>query len=52
MVRLTEQRNIWSPNFATITNSPVEYAFSGSEVCLPSAPFWDYGHLLHVTEEI
>ena len=36
--RLKAKRcSMWSPNFATVTNSPVECAFSDSKVCLPSA---------------
>ena len=30
--------NKWPLKFATITNSPVGCAFSGSDECLPSAP--------------
>jgi len=50
-----KQHNTWSPNFAAITNSPLECAFSGYEVCLLSVPcsfvyLQDCGHLLHVTK--
>jgi len=43
--------SIWPPNFSTITNSPVGYAFSGPSECLPSASCYsfyihDYSHLL------
>ena len=53
-----KRRNTWSPNFATITNSPVICAFLGSKVCMPSAPcsffyLQDYGHfLLYVTRPL
>jgi len=50
-----KRRSAWPLNFATITNSPVRCAFSGSKECLPSAPgcsfyLHDYGRLLHVTK--
>ena len=49
--RLNDTTHAWSPDFAAITNLPLECAFLGSVVCLPSAPcsfFYvkDYCHLL------
>ena len=50
-----KQHNSWPTNFATITNSPVRCAFSGSNKYLPSATCYsfylhNYGRLLHVTK--